>query len=59
MQPLEEVLSIELFPGKTGFTTEIGTQMPDDVSREIIRCLRRNTNVFAFSTSDLVGVDLV
>lgn len=57
MQPAEELLSIELFKGKSGFTTRIGTQMPDAISKQVIECLRKNSDVFAFSTSDLVGVE--
>lgn len=31
--------------------------MPDVIAKAIIECLRRNADVFAFSSADLVGVD--
>ncbi|XP_057791001.1 uncharacterized protein LOC131008120 [Salvia miltiorrhiza] len=48
---------IELFPGKEGFQTKIGSSMSDQVRDELIICLRRNADVFAFSTADLKGID--
>ncbi|XP_057793083.1 uncharacterized protein LOC131009689 [Salvia miltiorrhiza] len=48
---------IELFPGKEGFQTKIGSSMSDQVRDELINCLRRNADVFAFSTADLKGID--
>ncbi|XP_057770675.1 uncharacterized protein LOC130990460 [Salvia miltiorrhiza] len=48
---------IELFPGKEGFQTKIGSNMSDQVRDELIVCLRRNADVFAFSTADLKGID--
>ncbi|XP_057770724.1 uncharacterized protein LOC130990511 [Salvia miltiorrhiza] len=48
---------IELFPGKEGFQTKIGSSMSDQVREELISCLRRNADVFAFRTADLKGID--
>lgn len=39
IQPAEDLMQVELFPGKTGFTTRIDTQMPDAIVKEIIECL--------------------
>ena len=50
-------MMIELFPGKTGFATKIGTQMSPTVENEMIEYLRWNADVFAFSTADLKGID--
>lgn len=57
IQPAENLMQVELFPGKTGFTTRIGTQMPDVIVQALITCLRKNADVFAFPSADLVGVD--
>ncbi|XP_057775214.1 uncharacterized protein LOC130994197 [Salvia miltiorrhiza] len=48
---------IDLFPGKEGFQTKIGSSMSDQDREELISCLQRNADVFAFSTADLKGID--
>ncbi|XP_057808633.1 uncharacterized protein LOC131023106 [Salvia miltiorrhiza] len=48
---------IELFKDKEGFTTKIGAHMEPELQRKVIACLRRNADVFAFSTADLKGID--
>ncbi|XP_057803500.1 uncharacterized protein LOC131018810 [Salvia miltiorrhiza] len=48
---------IELFPRKESFQTKIGSSMSEQVRKELISCLQRNADVFAFSTADLKGID--
>ncbi|XP_057808573.1 uncharacterized protein LOC131023048 [Salvia miltiorrhiza] len=48
---------IELFPGREGFQTKIGSSIDEQTTEELINCLRRNADVFAFSTTDLKGID--
>ncbi|XP_057808737.1 uncharacterized protein LOC131023213 [Salvia miltiorrhiza] len=48
---------IELFPGKESFQTKIGSSMSEQIRVELINCLQRNADVFAFSTTDLKGID--
>ncbi|XP_057808536.1 uncharacterized protein LOC131023016 [Salvia miltiorrhiza] len=43
--------------GREGFQTKIGPFMNEQVKEELISCLQRNANVFAFSTADLKGID--
>lgn len=50
-------MQVELLEGKTGFSTSIGTQLSDSQAKCIIACLHKNTDVFAFSNEDLIGVD--
>lgn len=57
MQPVEDLISVELLEGKIRFTTKIRTQITDVKSKSIINCLRKNADVFAFSSFDLTGVD--
>lgn len=57
MRPEEELMLVELFPNKTGFTTWIGTQMKQEVSEAVINYLRRNANLFAFSPKDSIEID--
>lgn len=42
MKSEEKVMSIELFPNKTGFATRIGTQMTSDLPMVIINYLWKN-----------------
>ncbi|XP_057793189.1 uncharacterized protein LOC131009800 [Salvia miltiorrhiza] len=48
---------IELFPGREGFQTKIGSSMNEQTREELVSCLQRNADVFAFSTADLKGID--
>ncbi|XP_057790905.1 uncharacterized protein LOC131007998 [Salvia miltiorrhiza] len=48
---------IDLFPGKEDFQTKIGSSMNEQTRAELINCLQRNADVFAFSTGDLKGID--
>lgn len=57
MQPVEELLSVELFPNRIGFITHIGTQMHDFVTKQLIDYLRQNADIFAFSSADPVGIE--
>lgn len=56
-KPVEELMQVELFEGKSAFTTRIGTQMSHAETESIIACLRRNVDIFAFSSKDLLGID--
>ncbi|KAL8520110.1 hypothetical protein ACS0TY_010875 [Phlomoides rotata] len=57
IRPEEELMPIELIPNKSGFTTKIGTQMSHEVAEMVIRCLRKNVNLFAFHPSYLTGIN--
>ncbi|KAL0445004.1 UNVERIFIED_CONTAM: hypothetical protein Slati_2223100 [Sesamum latifolium] len=57
VQPAEELLNIELIPGDPVNTTCIGSQMEEATRREVVRCLQRNIDVFAWTPQDLEGID--
>lgn len=57
MEPVEKVLNIELFLGKTGMTTNIGGKMELEVQRQVTKCVWNNADVFAFKSTDLKGID--
>lgn len=57
IEPAEETLKIELFPGNEGFSTKIEGRMGPEVEERVVACIRRNADVFAFHPSDLKGVD--
>jgi hypothetical protein len=48
---------IELVPGDATKTTKIGASLPPDLLMELVRFLRDNMDVFAWSPNDLVGID--
>lgn len=53
VQLVEELMSIKLFLGKTGYITKISTQMLDTDPKAIMACLKNKADVFAFSSTDL------
>ncbi|KAL0433275.1 UNVERIFIED_CONTAM: hypothetical protein Slati_2661800 [Sesamum latifolium] len=57
VQPAEELLNIELVPGDSEKTTRIGSQINETLRGEVIECLRRNLDVFAWTPQDLEGID--
>lgn len=50
-------MMVEIMWGVTGWTTWIGTQMAEEESRELIKLLSENHDVFAWKPEDLVGID--
>ncbi|KAL0295202.1 UNVERIFIED_CONTAM: hypothetical protein Sradi_6846600 [Sesamum radiatum] len=57
VQPAEELLNIEVIPGSPDKTTRIGSHLGGKTKEEIISCLRRNANIFAWAPQDLEGID--
>ncbi|KAL0440213.1 UNVERIFIED_CONTAM: hypothetical protein Slati_2504300 [Sesamum latifolium] len=57
VQPTEELLNIEVVPGSPDKTTRIGSHLWEVTEEEIIACLRRNADIFAWTPQDLEGID--
>ncbi|KAL0421277.1 UNVERIFIED_CONTAM: hypothetical protein Slati_3150600 [Sesamum latifolium] len=57
VQPIEELLNIELIPGDPEKVTQIGSQMNEAIRKEIIQCLRCNIDIFAWTPHDLQGIN--
>ncbi|KAL0416120.1 UNVERIFIED_CONTAM: hypothetical protein Slati_3443900 [Sesamum latifolium] len=57
VQPTEELLNIELIPGDLKKVTRIGSQMDEAIRKEVIQCLIRNVDVFAWIPHDLEGIN--
>ncbi|KAK4400599.1 hypothetical protein Sango_1166000 [Sesamum angolense] len=57
VQPVEELLTIELTPGDSGKVTKIGSKMIEDVRNQVVNCLMRNKDIFAWTPQDLEGID--
>ncbi|KAL0303107.1 UNVERIFIED_CONTAM: hypothetical protein Sradi_6178800 [Sesamum radiatum] len=57
VQPAEELLNIEIIPGHPDETTRIGSRMREETKEEIVLCLQRNADIFAWTPQDLEGID--
>ncbi|KAK4384232.1 Retrovirus-related Pol polyprotein from transposon [Sesamum angolense] len=58
VQPVEELLTIELTLGNPGKVTKIGSKITENVRNQVINCLRKNKDIFACTPQDLEGIDL-
>ncbi|KAL0288701.1 UNVERIFIED_CONTAM: hypothetical protein Sradi_7091400 [Sesamum radiatum] len=57
VQPVEELLTIELIPGDLDKITKIGSKMKEDVRKQVINCLQQNKDIFVWTPQDLEGID--
>ncbi|KAL0445686.1 UNVERIFIED_CONTAM: hypothetical protein Slati_1696500 [Sesamum latifolium] len=57
VQPVEGLLNIEVIPGSPDKTTRIGSHLGGKTKEEVISCLRRNADIFAWAPQDLEGID--
>ncbi|KAL0440561.1 UNVERIFIED_CONTAM: hypothetical protein Slati_2539100 [Sesamum latifolium] len=55
VQPVEELLTVELIPGDPDKTTKVGSKMKEDVREQVINCLRKNKDILAWTPQDLEG----
>ncbi|KAL0447786.1 UNVERIFIED_CONTAM: Pro-Pol polyprotein [Sesamum latifolium] len=53
----EELLVVKLIPGDPGKVTKIGSKMEEDVRDQVVKCLRENKDIFAWTPQDLEGID--
>ncbi|KAL0455599.1 UNVERIFIED_CONTAM: hypothetical protein Slati_0899100 [Sesamum latifolium] len=53
IQPAEELLNIELIPGDPKKVTRIGSQMDETIRKEVVQCLKRNIDIFAWTPQNL------
>ncbi|KAL0440598.1 UNVERIFIED_CONTAM: hypothetical protein Slati_2542800 [Sesamum latifolium] len=57
VQPAEELLNIEIILGNPDKTTRIGSQMSEETKKEVVQCLQRNADIFAWTPQYLEGID--
>ncbi|KAL0443946.1 UNVERIFIED_CONTAM: hypothetical protein Slati_2117300 [Sesamum latifolium] len=57
VQPVEELLTVELILGDPDKITKIGSKMKEDVREQVINCLRKNKDIFSWTPQDLEGID--
>ncbi|KAL0433176.1 UNVERIFIED_CONTAM: hypothetical protein Slati_2651900 [Sesamum latifolium] len=55
VQPVEELLTIELILGDPDKITKIGSRMKEDVREQVISSLRKNKDIFAWTPQDFEG----
>ncbi|KAL0367560.1 UNVERIFIED_CONTAM: hypothetical protein Sradi_3646100 [Sesamum radiatum] len=56
-QPAEELLNIEIIPENPDKIMRIGSHLDEEAKKEIILCLQRNADFFAWTPQDLEGID--
>lgn len=49
-------MTVVLHPRKIGFVTRIRTQMEHEVAENVIKVLRENVDIFAFSSWDMTSI---
>ncbi|KAL0385968.1 UNVERIFIED_CONTAM: Retrovirus-related Pol polyprotein from transposon [Sesamum radiatum] len=57
VQPVEELLTVQLILGDTDKITKVGSKMEEEVREQVINCLRKNKDVLAWAPQDLEGID--
>ncbi|KAL0457901.1 UNVERIFIED_CONTAM: hypothetical protein Slati_0417300 [Sesamum latifolium] len=57
VQPVEELLNIQIIPEDPDKTMRIGSHLGEEAKKEITLCLQRNVDIFAWTPQDLEGID--
>ncbi|KAL0458640.1 UNVERIFIED_CONTAM: hypothetical protein Slati_0491200 [Sesamum latifolium] len=57
VQPIEELLSIQLVPGEPDKITKIGSQLNPALVGQLTAFLQQNVDDFAWTASNLLGID--
>ncbi|XP_052170472.1 uncharacterized protein LOC127786825 [Diospyros lotus] len=55
-QPVEELEAVHLSDADPEKLAYVGTQLPKSVKEEIVECLRKNLDVFAWTLKDMPGI---
>ncbi|KAK3030066.1 hypothetical protein RJ639_038477 [Escallonia herrerae] len=56
-KPIEELISIEVYPGKENKTVRIGLNLKGDTKLELVNLLRTYADVFAWIAANMPGID--
>ncbi|KAK3039055.1 hypothetical protein RJ639_028506 [Escallonia herrerae] len=56
-KPAEDLIDIELYPGNQEKTVRVGTGLSDDLKLKLVDLLRSYSDIFAWTTSDMPGID--
>jgi len=58
VEPIEVLEDVLLYESNLEKFTRIGTSMEEKTKRDLVRFLKRSTNVFAWTHEDMSGIDL-
>ncbi|KAK3001975.1 hypothetical protein RJ639_022284 [Escallonia herrerae] len=56
-KPAEDLFDIELYPGNQEKTVRVGTGLSDDLKLKLVDLLRNYSDIFAWTASDMPGID--
>ncbi|KAK3009678.1 hypothetical protein RJ639_013667 [Escallonia herrerae] len=56
-EPIEDLISIEVYPGEENKTVRIGSNIKEDTKLELVNLLRTYADVFAWTAEDMPGID--
>ena len=57
LKPMEEAKHIELMEGNLSKTTKVGKALQPSLKDELVKFLKKNLDVFAWSHQDMPGID--
>ncbi|KAK3018233.1 hypothetical protein RJ639_002767 [Escallonia herrerae] len=56
-EPVEDLVSIEVYPGEENKTVRIGSNLKEDTKLELVNLLRTYADIFAWTATDMPGID--
>ncbi|KAK3021961.1 hypothetical protein RJ639_045656 [Escallonia herrerae] len=56
-EPVEDLVSIEVYPGEENKTVRIGSNLKEDTKLELVNLLRTYADIFAWTVADMPGID--
>ncbi|KAK3010861.1 hypothetical protein RJ639_012967 [Escallonia herrerae] len=56
-EPVEDLVSIEVYPGEESKTVRIGSNLKEDTKLELVNLLRTYADIFAWTAADMPGID--
>ncbi|KAK3006408.1 hypothetical protein RJ639_015549 [Escallonia herrerae] len=56
-EPVEDLLSIEVYPGEENKTVRIGSNLKEDSKLELVNLLRTYADIFAWTAADMPEID--
>ncbi|KAK3014466.1 hypothetical protein RJ639_009015 [Escallonia herrerae] len=56
-EPIEDLVSIEVYPGEENKTVHIGSNLKEDTKLKLVNLLRTYADIFAWTAADMPGID--
>ncbi|KAK3002057.1 hypothetical protein RJ639_021347 [Escallonia herrerae] len=56
-EPVEDLVSIEVYPGEENKTVPIGSNLKENTKLELVNLLRTYADIFAWTAADMPGID--